>query len=385
MTEMNMNLIKASLCSLFLIFSSQVFSDEALDSTLETIESSIIQQNSKAMDKIFNFEKFLDRALEPLTGVSAKNKSDFRRGASTSSGLLSERMISSLANAVITRLKISQEKGNQKALYRFDLGEGGYAYLEFILRKTEQNNYEVIDWYSHVTSSFASESVRQVLVFAFPNEGMLDKFLNVVSGNQADIKKFTQAMIAFSKTRNPYPLIKTYEASGDTVKKNANISMIYLTLAGQTNDSAIYEKALKLFAKNHGNDPRFAFAMVDHYFTIGEYGKAVSALNSFERKIDVADPALYFLRANSYLLAQNYQKSIEQSQQALALDPGFEDAYWSEINAQVAIKNFKKSVELLSILENNFGYLFETEHFLEDDTFSPLVKSRVFIDWINAE
>jgi len=380
-----MILIKTILCSILLTFSTLALSDKALDSALEAIESSIIQQDSKTFDKVFNFGKFLDRALDPLTGVSAKNKSDFRRGASASAGLLTERMISSLANAIITRLKINQVKNNQKVLYRFDLGEGGYAYLEFILSKTKQGSYEIIDWYSHVTSSFASGSVRQVLVFAFPNKDMLDQFLSVVSGDQKDVRTFTQAMVAYSKTRNPLPLIKTFEASGDAVKKNANIAMIYLTLAGQTNDTSIYENALKLFAKYHGNDPRFSFAMVDHYFTMGEYLKAVSALNRFERKIDVADPALYFLRANSYLLAKDYKKSIEQSRKALSLDPEFEDAYWSEINARIATNEFNKTIELLTILENRFDYLFEKEHFLEDETYIPLVKSKVFVDWIKSK
>jgi len=377
--------MKLSLTALLLIFSLNInaaATEQTLEQALLSIESAISENDSDKFNQLIDFNLFIKRVLSPLSSISKANKQSFRKGFMSSSSRFSERLIEGLKNAIATRLKVQEESQTIRAMYRFDLGEEGYNYLEFILVKNKQGDYKIVDWYSHISAEYVSATVSQLLVFALPGDGVIKEFMRIVNGDKQEIKRITQALAAFSQSRDPRPFVEAYEKSGDVIKSNSSISMLYLLVAGQLNDMAIYERALRNFAKYHGKNPRFSFAMVDHYYFLGEYGNAIQAINRFERVIGVADPALYFLRANTYMEAKNYPESIKQSRQAIKLDPNFEDAYWTQVNVQISMSNFNQAIDTLKLIESRFGYAFETTDFENEAVYLPLMQSKEFKQWL---
>jgi tetratricopeptide (TPR) repeat protein len=357
--------------------------DDTIENALARLEAAITQQDSKKLDQELNLNAFLERAVEPVSGISSKSISAFKSGFMRSSKNFSERLIAGFGASRVTLLKSNATTSGFQALYRFDLEEAGYNYLEFIFEKNASDQFEIVDWYSHTTSEFGSETIRQLLVFALPNDGVIKKFLKIVKGDEKDAKRFIKALGEFGKNRNPQLIVDAFEAGGESIRSNPSIAIFYLLAAGKLNDEPTYKRALKTFAKYHANNPKYALVLVDHYFYLEEYNKAVNALNRFERVIGVADPALYFLRANAYFQAKDYQKALLQTARAIQINPKFEDSYWTQVNVYIATNNFEKVVSVFEILSNDFGYEFTRDLFEAEEFYQDFIKSSAYQNWLS--
>ncbi len=369
-------------CAVFVSGSSKVFANSGVEDMLLTMETSIAEGNTEKLHGLIDFPIFMDNILAPISYLDKRSKEGFRDGFMSSSMRLSAKLISTLKVASLVRLRLSRKNRIHHALYRIDLGDEGINYIIFYIHKNKQQEFKIVDWFQYHSSSKASESIRQVLVLMLPDANILEKFFSIVNGNKKEVRKITIALHDMRKKNDPLIFIDAFEKADESIKKNVTLSNLYLTLASRTKDEDIYKKALLTFSNYHGGNPKFALAMVDHYFYLGETEKAVKALDRVEEEIGIADPPLYVLRASIYFDGEMYAAAYAEAGKLISIDPDNEEGYWLQVNSSTQLNNYKNTLKLLKLLQSQFGYQFNAEDFKEDELYKDFIKSSEFKGWL---
>ena len=96
------------------------------------------------------------------------------------------------------------------------------------------------------------------------------------------------------------------------------------------------------------------------------------------------DAALDSLHAGIGLAAEDYPSAIAYARNGIRKEADYEDNYWVLLDALVFSRNFDDAVLVLNILEEGFGYSFDTDKLAALEGYERFARSEAFRGWQTA-
>ena len=373
----------AVLMSSILLCCFRPASASEINEFLDEFEQAIQQGHVEKMESLIHFESLIEEVVLRLEGLSYSDRENLKAGFLSNKRGAVNALLVSLSAASVKRLRIENSGNIIKALYRFDLGEQGYSYMEWFIKPNHRDGkLQIINYYSYSFGKSWSDMVRELLAFTQVSSSNLDEALLVLTGQRKIIDELFEAMGNYVKAGDPQPFFDAYDKSGEAVRSNASIVDFYYRVASETGDEGRYKTALENIAKYNGDDPKYAFVLIDHYVFLEQTELAMKTLNSFESSLGVKDSGVVFLKGNVQLMAGNHQLALTYYEEAKSIEPTLEDIYWSEASVYVEQQDYKSLVKLFKQLESTFGYLFSREDFLIEPYYGDFIKSPEFKSWL---
>lgn len=318
---------------------------------------------------------------------SDRGRADFVRGFSNSA------QPKTLVDAFFMRLDRSPEsavkfmkvvtRGSEsRPLLRFKYGEGGFEYIEFVLRSDDKGNVKIIDWAPLSAGELYSEAIgRMARILTDPAPGLIKTLLGMPQMDEASLKRLKTA----AELRRKGDLKGAYQEMEKLPAPIAD-SRVMLTgrasLASEAGDDDGYRKVLARLEELHGKDPAAAFMLIDHYFYSKDVEKCLQAITAIEGRVGV-DGITQMLRANIYMTVGKHSEAVTYARKAIDVEPDLPDPYFTLAQSHVALGQFAEAIEAYSTLQEDFGYQFTKENFAQDATFTRFIASAQFKKWLH--
>ena len=141
--------------------------------------------------------------------------------------------------------------------------------------------------------------------------------------------------------------------------------------------------ALKKMVPVYTKNDNYALMLVDYYLFTKDYAKAHKAVDAVARQIG-DDAALDSLHGGIALAEKDYKRAIRFSRDGIRKEADYEDNYWVLLDALVFSRSYNDAVLVLNILEEGFGYSFDTDKLAQLEGYEAFARSEAFRGWQTA-
>jgi len=350
------------------------------------MEAAVLNQDIKLLN-----QQFLDWGAILETATSGFEESEtlsearkgFMKGAQQNldaPGSIAFQIVNSVAmGSHYDFLRLREVDGQWRMLFRMASSEGGLIYLDLILGRNELGGLRIVDIFDYYAGEKFSDKFRRgyLPVVQSVSRGVLDKLSgkeNAYMEHVEDIKRFSELQQA-GKSAEALKLFKSWP---EDLQKNKNLMILRMSAAIDVSEEE-YLAAIEDFRSSYPDDPCIDLAVIDSYLLRKEYDKGLAAVDRIEKAVG-GDPYLNVLRAQIYLMAENYQQAKEHAQKAIAEDMTLEDANWALVDIALKEKDHEEVARLLTELEKKFAVEFEDITQLE--LYADFVKSEAYQQWL---
>jgi tetratricopeptide (TPR) repeat protein len=269
-----------------------------------------------------------------------------------------------------------------RPLLRFDYGDDGFEYIEFVVRPDGKGGAKIIDWAPLSGGDLYSEIVgRMARILSEPAPGLIQTLLGMEQIDQETLKR----MKAIGEMRRKGDLRSAYlemEKLPSAIADSRFILVQRASLANESGDDAGYRKTLTRLEQLHGKDPAAAFMLLDHYFLTKDLDKCLQAITAIESRVGV-DGMTQMLRSSIYMTLGKHQEAITYARKAIEVEPEMTTPYFTLAQSHVALGQFAEAVEVYTTLQEDFGYEFTKDNFVKNETFGKFVDSPSFRQWLH--
>lgn len=345
------------------------------------IEQALNERNKPAAIALIDMHALAERAAD-YQGLTGQMHSDFVAGAEKAG-----------ANALIDAYfkVLDSGKGKVKfmratnqfpprSLVRFDLGDHGFNYCEFIVATDSAGQVRAVDWYQLATGDLMSVTLGGIgQMFLANNAGPIEKLLGAKpqADTLAQMRRIGELQRA-GKYAEALALYKNLKAPiGDArfiLTARASAAMF----ANQLDE---YDLALARMAELYSNDPGASFMLIDYYFKRQDLPKLLTTLDTVEKRVG-RDGITRMLRANSYFASQDLDNALKTTEEAIALEPDRMDPYDLRATFLVSLARYPEAVAAYRDMEQRFDLTFTRDIFTSEPTFEQFVKSAAFRAWL---
>jgi hypothetical protein len=318
---------------------------------------------------------------------SERGRSDFTRGfmktaqAKTLVGDFFGEMDRS-ANSAARFMRVVTRGAETRPLLRFDYGDDGFEYIEFVIRPDGKGGAKIIDWAPLSGGDLYSQIVgRMARILSEPAPGLIQTLLGMEQIDQETLKR----MKAIGEMRRKGDLRGAYhemEKLPPAIADSRFILVQRASLANEAGDDAGYRKTLVRLEQLHGKDPAAAFMLLDHYFLIKDLDKCLQAITAIESRVGV-DGMTQMLRSSIYMTLGKHQEAVTYARKAIEVEPDMTTPYFTLAQSHVALGQFAEAVEVYTTLQEDFGYEFSKDNFAKNETFTKFVDSPQFKQWLH--
>ncbi|MDM3872551.1 hypothetical protein QSV34_14455 [Porticoccus sp. W117] len=374
-------------CSVFLIGLSlcsftSVYANNA-DGFLDELDLVVEQGQVDKFEELIHFESLVDDVLLRMKSIPYSTRKALGKGFLSNTKNAAKTLLDSFAGGDVKRLRLQTSGNISKALYRIGFGDQGYSYIEWIIKPNHNSRHlQIVDYYSYTLGKSWSDMIREFFAFSQVGSSNFEELFLVFSGQRNTINEMTKKMTDYLRTKNPEPFLTAYENASEEVRSNDFMVDFYFRVASEVADENQYRRALEVVAKYKSDDPKYAFILMDHYFYLEQFDKAIQALDSFEATLGIEDSAIALLKGNTQSVAGSYEAALSSYSKAKSIEPTLEDIYWGEVNIYVVKEDYKSLVALFAHMESAFGYLFSREDFLSEPYYEGFVQSPEFAAWL---
>jgi tetratricopeptide (TPR) repeat protein len=278
-------------------------------------------------------------------------------------------------------MKVVNRGSEARPLLRFDYGDSGFEYIEFVVRPDAKGAVRIIDWAPLSGGELYSEAIgRMARILTDPAPGLIQTLLGMPQMDQATLKR----MKAIAELRRKGDLRGAYQEMEKLPAAIADSRVILVqraSLASEAGDDAGYRKVLARLEQLHGKDPAAAFMLLDHYFYAKDLDKCLQAITAIESRVGV-DGMTQMLRANIYMTLGKHGEAVTYARKAIDVEPEMSDPYFTLAQSHVVLGQFGEAIEVYSTLQNDFGYQFTKENFAQDAAFTKFIASPQFKKWL---
>lgn len=278
-------------------------------------------------------------------------------------------------------MKVVTRGTETRPLLRFDYGDSGFEYIEFVVRPDAKSGVKVIDWAPLSGGELYSEAIgRMARILTDPAPGLIQTLLGMPQMDQATLKR----MKAIAELRRKGDLRGAYQEMEKLPAAIADSRVILVqraSLASEAGDDDGYRKVLARLEQLHGNDPAAAFMLLDHYFYAKNLDKCLQAITAIESRVGV-DGMTQMLRANIYMTLGKHNDAVTYARKAIDIEPEMSDPYFTLAQSHVVLGQFGEAIEVYTTLQDDFGYEFTKENFAKDATFTKFIASPQFKKWL---
>lgn len=382
-----MSLIKGLWLSLLLclsLSSSWVYADQrqALLELAEMLAEAISTNDYTSVDKRFDREGFARLIIEKMQlsasdvpGVNKQLLGNINLGAIIGNGL-SGYEHEKLGVKVIG---IVRDKNQSLPVVRITFPEGGTNYYELRVKEI-QGQYFIHDMFIRANSQYMSETIGQAVVMML---GLPSSWIATIAyqeGSRDEVVKRINKAVAARKKGDFQSSYDHLQELPQSVKEEDVVNlMIVMTSANL--DDATYRRELSIFAERHGDNPRYNFMLIDHYYYMGQYKKALAATEKMLKRYP-GDAAMLQMKAVLYLEQKAYQKANDALRLGQQSEPDFEDIYWTGITVNLQKKDYATTVYWLELYEQQFATQLEPAKFEEQEVYAEFIKSHEYLHWL---
>lgn len=278
-------------------------------------------------------------------------------------------------------MKVVTRGAESRPLLRFDYGDSGFEYIEFVVQPDAKGAVKIIDWAPLSGGELYSEVVgRMARILSDPEPGLIQSLLGLQQIDQATLKR----MKSIAEMRRKGDLRGAYQEMEKLPAQIADSRVMLVqraSLASEAGDDPNYRKMLARLEQLHGNDPAAAFMLLDHYFYARNLDKCLQAITAIENRVGV-DGMTQMLRSNIYMTLGKHADAVTYARKAIAIEPDMSDAYFTLAQSHVALGQFAEAIEVYTTLQDDFGYQFTKENFAKDATFTKFIESSPFKKWL---
>lgn len=278
-------------------------------------------------------------------------------------------------------MKVVTRGSENRPLVRFDYGDSGFEYIEFVVRPDGKGGARIIDWAPLSGGELYSEVIgRMARILTEPAPGLIQTLLGMPQIDQATVNR----MKAIAELRRKGDLRGAYQEMEKLPAAIADSRVMLVqraSLASESGDDEGYRKMLARLEQLHGSDPAAAFMLLDHYFFAKNLDKCLQAITAIESRVG-ADGMTQMLRANIYMTLGKSQEAVTYARKAIDAEPDMTDPYFTLAQSHVALGQFGEAIEVYTTLQDDFGYQFTKENFAQDATFAKFIDSPQFKQWL---
>ncbi len=364
--------------------SAAEFSNAELVELGQSFAQAINELDADALDALISTRHLAQKCAE-IAGDSAAEKQELLRAFKETIPNINERLLVELERQGSTAvfLRVHEFDGMRGPLVRYSVGDGyNYALLLPVRPARSGSGARIGDLYYATSGELLSETIGiSTKLASSPSETFLGKLFGVNGVNRDLVSRFQK----IGRLRQQNKLREAYEVLDQVPGSTRNhrlIVMNTLQISSQL-DEDLYRKELQRLAKYHKDDPRAAFTLLDHYFYENDLDSAMSIIDLMEQSYG-SDAVLFMFRANVELARNRIDDALGFAQTAMQLEPDNEDAHWTVLTMLVQSEMFGESVNVLQLLESEFGYVFAREDFQAEPMYNEFVKSKEFAQWIEV-
>lgn len=352
-------------------------------SAIEKVVEGINARDAEPFVQAIDADAILDTAFSG-TMIEAKWANSFREGVKTA---LHSRVPAQMFELMpewgyAKLLRIKMDGDIAKALIRTDLGDNGNSYMDMHLIRTDNKEIKIVDWFTYGNGQLYTDTLRQAIAAIAPTPTLLGKIYDFAS-NKKEYADTVMQLLLMRKDGEHKKLARTFLSLDETLRKSRllNIMAFESAAIASTDDFDLYGKVLKNVGQYFGDDPSMSFVLIDHYYLEGEYDKVIEISNRMQSDFGVKDAGLLGIKANALLEKGNTQEAEVLAKQAIEIEPEYEYAYMSLLNAQVAQNKFAKAVGTAEMLENRFAYELSPQALATEEFYSDFSQSAEYRKW----
>ena len=278
-------------------------------------------------------------------------------------------------------MKVVTRDNEMRPLLRFDYGDDGFEYIEFVVRPDGKGGVKIIDWAPLSGGELYSQIIgRMARILSEPAPGLIPTLLGMPQIDQETLKR----MKSIAEMRRKGDLRSAYlemEKLPSAIADSRFILVQRASLANESGDDAGYRKMLARLEELHGKDPAAAFMLLDHYFLSKDLDKCLQAIAAIESRVGV-DGMTQMLRSSIYMTLGKHQEAVSYARKAIEVEPDMSTPYFTLAQSHVALGQFAEAVEVYTTLQEDFGYQFTKDGFAKSETFAKFVASPQFKEWL---
>lgn len=376
---------------LFFFMSAQAFASKSGDVNDELEQlgtefaAAIRHGNINAIIAMYDMERTGELVAEQLYD-GKKQRTHFLSGFMSNS---KETFVKNLfafqqaSSSDATFLKVIETDGEKTPVVRVDLDTGGHDFVHLFAHKNEQGKWQAYDMYVATAGKRVTQKMAENLTFMLNSKSNLLKRLIGVKQLDEELIVAYRELTHHVQQGEIQKAWDIYEQLPEKAKRSRGVLDISLGVA-QLLSEELYTQQLELLAKYHGDDPTTLFMLLDYYFTVGEYDKAISGIRAMQ-DLYGEEAALNNLLANVYYMLNDKEKARAFAKKSRQLEPFFIGAYWTELTLLNEANEHQQMVSLLQTMEQNWDFDFREADFAQDTMYDIFIKSEPFVAWMQLK
>lgn len=279
-------------------------------------------------------------------------------------------------------MRVVTRGAEKRPLLRFDYGDSGFEYIEFVVQADAKGGVKIVDWAPLSGGELFSEVIgRMARILSDPAPGLIQTLLGMPKIDEVTAKR----MKSIAEMRRKGDLRGAYREMEKLPAAIADSRVMLAqraSLASEAGDDDGYRKMLARLEQLHGNDPAAAFMLLDHYYYTKDLDKVLQGITAIEGRVGV-DGMTQMLRANIYMMLGKHAEAVTYARKAIEVEPDMNKPYFTLAQSHVALGQFAEAVKIYTTLQEDFGYEFTKENFAQDATFTKFVDSPQFKKWLH--
>ncbi len=339
------------------------------------------ERDAKALAALIDFHALAVKSAE-LQELSDANEKAFAQGLESAGfSKLSEAYFRGLdaGKGTVQFMRVT-DSASPRSLIRFDMGDQGFNYLEFVLRTNEKGQTRTIDWYQLNTGELMSVTLASAGQLFGSNTSFLERMFGGAKIDDATLAKIKKAgeLSRAGKYAEALPLFKQLPPP---IRDSRIMLLSQATTASMANLPVEYDQAISRMAQLYSDDPAAAFMLMDYHFLRKNTPEVLKSLNAMEKRVG-RDGVTCLLRANAYLLTNDFVNGLKHTEESIRLEPERLSAHDTRATILVHLERYQDAVDAYRGMETDFGLQFTRDVFLGDATFAKLVDSKPFRAWL---
>lgn len=312
------------------------------------LERDILAKSPGFMERSFDLEACLDRALDGLNAPSGL-EDNFRKGVRESFVPTFTKALSQASSVRFLRMR--QVDKESRFVFRVVPKEGGVNYFEFVFERTRRNGVRAVDLYNY--------SLGQKLTYIFRHA-----FIPIAhaadSGWSSHLsKKDTEFLEHFQElgTMQMYNAqMRFTDCLAVYAKLPASLQKEKLFLfpelqAGIQADNGAFQAAMTRWRETYPGETSIDLVVANLYFAKRNYELAFAALDRFEKTFG-ADAYLDVLRAQQYKNQDRFDEARACARKATSKNPRMSEGWETLISVGLSKRNYDEVAQVLTEWES---------------------------------
>ncbi len=347
----------------------------------ESLARALNERDKSAVADLIDLKSLATRAARVLE-LNKADQDAYVRGVESVGGArllegLFRTLESSQGSARFMRLTDSRPA---RALVRFDLGANGCDYLEYVV-DASSGRPRIVDWFQLSSGQLISVTLGGIgQLLTTRDAGLLGRLLDIKSVDEEHMVRLRR-IGELNRTGKYAEAVEQFHQLPEQIA-NARIMLTLrsqaASLGGMREE---YDRTLATIARKYSDDPATAFMLIDHYFNVKDYPKALASIDIIEKRVG-RDGVTSVLRAALHFASGELANALKHADESIALEPDRLQGYDTRATVLVGLERHSDAVAAYRDMESRFDLEFTREIFTEDPAFEKFVASQEFRKWL---